>query len=664
MTATSRNSNWYGNPAQLLPSPPYSAGQVMPMNNVNGNDHMNNDPNKSAFQWYTLVPFFKGDTPTEGYAPTNNESRPEPGGTLYLSASHDNNRTESPPHSAPPHLSAGPRSFTKYEDKGYGDSSRVDDDDDDVFVQQSSKQSEPLDLGTANSSLETSTEQDSSSNGKFKNGKLKSKKRSQSLSSINGEFIFNLNVQCVLFIHFLDGKSACKRGSPSVTANGSVDSPAEDKKHIRRPMNAFMIFSKRHRALVHQKHPNSDNRTVSKILGEWWYSLGAQEKQKYQDLAHKVKEAHYKLHPDWKWCSKSVSTCVNGAVGASPGSSSPFEFNDDFSGHDLPMVSNFETSHSTNNSTDKTNPNKRLKKTDKKNRSKDDNSEISEAVSSSPRRNCTTAKDNCSLTPLAKGMSLACSRSEPVSVDDSKKFVLAPTPAQLGKARKAIKNSTSSSDSTQANSSQANCYEDNQELINVTDVADDDQPANFHGSSGTLSSQNESSENQSGSATQIEPQTDEKNADEMDKILEEVNFGQHFEQLPEYDPSSVNSSVVTPTTPLQLSPSMTAAFVSSYRKRQQRKQHLAALAVAAANSGIKSPSELSPLAFQAQTPESSLAVSSSGCASATSANTFFGPTFNVKEAIITSNLIQSAINEANLNNPSSPRTPIGIYSFK
>lgn len=35
--------------------------------------------------------------------------------------------------------------------------------------------------------------------------------------------------------------------------------------HIRRPMNAFMIFSKRHRPLVHQKHPNSDNRTVSKV---------------------------------------------------------------------------------------------------------------------------------------------------------------------------------------------------------------------------------------------------------------------------------------------------------------------------------------------------------------------------------------------------------------
>ncbi|XP_055695113.1 putative transcription factor capicua isoform X2 [Lutzomyia longipalpis] len=73
---------------------------------------------------------------------------------------------------------------------------------------------------------------------------------------------------------------------------------------IRRPMNAFMIFSKRHRALVHQKHPNQDNRTVSKILGEWWYALGPDEKGKYHDLATEVKEAHFKAHPEWKWCSK------------------------------------------------------------------------------------------------------------------------------------------------------------------------------------------------------------------------------------------------------------------------------------------------------------------------------------------------------------------------
>lgn len=77
-----------------------------------------------------------------------------------------------------------------------------------------------------------------------------------------------------------------------------------EKEHIRRPMNAFMIFSKRHRPLVHQRYPNQDNRTVSKILGEWWYALGPEEKQSYHSLASEIKEHHYRAHPDWKWCSK------------------------------------------------------------------------------------------------------------------------------------------------------------------------------------------------------------------------------------------------------------------------------------------------------------------------------------------------------------------------
>lgn len=91
-------------------------------------------------------------------------------------------------------------------------------------------------------------------------------------------------------------------------ANGAKEpqSPATKTKEpkIRRPMNAFMIFSKRHRAMVHQKHPNQDNRTVSKILGEWWYALKSEEKNQYHELASEVKEAHFRTYPEWKWCSK------------------------------------------------------------------------------------------------------------------------------------------------------------------------------------------------------------------------------------------------------------------------------------------------------------------------------------------------------------------------
>lgn len=101
------------------------------------------------------------------------------------------------------------------------------------------------------------------------------------------------------------GKKGRSQSLSALQAGKDPQSPSCKKDpRIRRPMNAFMIFSKRHRAMVHQQHPNQDNRTVSKILGEWWYALKSDEKTKYHELASEVKEAHFKAHPEWKWCSK------------------------------------------------------------------------------------------------------------------------------------------------------------------------------------------------------------------------------------------------------------------------------------------------------------------------------------------------------------------------
>ena len=58
------------------------------------------------------------------------------------------------------------------------------------------------------------------------------------------------------------------------------------------------------------------------ILGEWWYSLGPKEKQEYSSLANQVKEAHFKRHPDWKWCSRGGSNDKIGPDGL-PLESSP-----------------------------------------------------------------------------------------------------------------------------------------------------------------------------------------------------------------------------------------------------------------------------------------------------------------------------------------------------
>jgi len=59
----------------------------------------------------------------------------------------------------------------------------------------------------------------------------------------------------------------------------------------RRPMNAFLLFCKRHRAIVKEVYPNLENRHITKILGEFWGSLSLEEKLPFSDLA-----ANYKDH--------------------------------------------------------------------------------------------------------------------------------------------------------------------------------------------------------------------------------------------------------------------------------------------------------------------------------------------------------------------------------
>lgn len=71
--------------------------------------------------------------------------------------------------------------------------------------------------------------------------------------------------------------------------------------HARRPPNAFLIFCKKHRPIVRQRYPTTENRGVTKILGEWWALLNAGEKQPYNDLAKEYKDAFLSANPGFRW---------------------------------------------------------------------------------------------------------------------------------------------------------------------------------------------------------------------------------------------------------------------------------------------------------------------------------------------------------------------------
>lgn len=88
-----------------------------------------------------------------------------------------------------------------------------------------------------------------------------------------------------------DGQSLNDTGSDKMTPDH----------HARRPMNAFLIFCKRHRSIVREKYPNLENRSITKILGDWWANLDQDEKSCYTDLAKQYKDAFFTANPNFKW---------------------------------------------------------------------------------------------------------------------------------------------------------------------------------------------------------------------------------------------------------------------------------------------------------------------------------------------------------------------------
>jgi len=79
------------------------------------------------------------------------------------------------------------------------------------------------------------------------------------------------------------------------------DDTDEDKAQTHRPMNAFLLFCKQHRPIVREKYPQIENRSVTKILGEWWSNLAEEDKSPYTSLASQYKEAFMKANPEFRW---------------------------------------------------------------------------------------------------------------------------------------------------------------------------------------------------------------------------------------------------------------------------------------------------------------------------------------------------------------------------
>ncbi|XP_075978949.1 transcription factor Sox-8-like [Anticarsia gemmatalis] len=71
--------------------------------------------------------------------------------------------------------------------------------------------------------------------------------------------------------------------------------------HVKRPMNAFMVFAQAMRKRLSEQRPALHNAELSKSLGLMWKSLGEDEKFPFIKEANNLRTQHKKMYPNYKY---------------------------------------------------------------------------------------------------------------------------------------------------------------------------------------------------------------------------------------------------------------------------------------------------------------------------------------------------------------------------
>ncbi|XP_016953264.1 putative transcription factor SOX-14 [Drosophila biarmipes] len=126
--------------------------------------------------------------------------------------------------------------------------------------------------------------------------------------------------EMTLNMNGIDSNSSPVFGSARVPVNSSTpySDATRTKKHspghIKRPMNAFMVWSQMERRKICERTPDLHNAEISKELGRRWQLLSKDDKQPYIIEAEKLRKLHMIEYPNYKYRPQKKQTRSPGSL--------------------------------------------------------------------------------------------------------------------------------------------------------------------------------------------------------------------------------------------------------------------------------------------------------------------------------------------------------------